>query len=78
VDDFLKRHWEQIVAADFFTIEVWTPTGLQRFLILFFIDLSTRRVEVGGIARVVNGLWMSQVARTLTDAADGFLNESAI
>jgi putative transposase len=71
--EFSKRHWEQIVAADFFTIEVWTPTGLQRYLILFFIDLSTRRVEVGGIARVVNGLWMSQVARNLTDAVDGFL-----
>jgi len=25
--EFLKRHWEQIVAADFFTIEVWTRRG---------------------------------------------------
>jgi hypothetical protein len=23
--EFLKRHWDLIVAADFFTIEVWTP-----------------------------------------------------
>ena len=70
--EFLTRHWEQIVAADFFTIEVWTPTGLQRYLVLFFIDLSTRRVEVGGIASVANGLWMSQIARNLTDVVDGF------
>ena len=60
------------MATDFFTIEVWTPTGLQRFLVLFFIDLSTRRVEVGGIGSAANGLWMSQIARNLTDAVDGF------
>src|SRR6516162_5181741 len=42
--EFLKRHWEQIVAADFFTIEVWTRRGLQRFIVLFFIELSTRKV----------------------------------
>ena len=46
--EFLARHWEQIVATDFFTIEVWARTGLQRFLVLFFIELSTRRVKVGG------------------------------
>ena len=70
--EFLARHWEQIVATDFFTIEVWTPTGLQRFIVLFFMELSTRRVQVGGIAKVANGLWMTQIARNLTDAVDGF------
>jgi len=30
-----------IVAADFFTIEAWTPRGLQRFIVLFLIELST-------------------------------------
>ena len=70
--EFLSRHWEQIVASDFFTVEVWTRAGLQRFVVLFFIELSTRRVEVGGIARVANGLWMTQIARNLTDAVDGF------
>ena len=39
---------------------------------LFFIELSTRRVEVGGIVRVANGLWMTQIARNLTDPVDGF------
>jgi len=60
------------VASDFFTVEVWTRAGLQRFVVLFFIELSTRRVEVGGIARVANGLWMTQIARNLTDTVDGF------
>ena len=70
--EFLGRHWEQIVASDFFTVEVWTPRGLQRFVILFFIELSTRRVEIGGIASRANGLWMTQIARNLTDDVDGF------
>jgi hypothetical protein len=34
--------------------------------------LSTRRVEIGGIARCANGLWMAQIARNLTDAVEGF------
>ena len=39
--EFLKQHWELIVAADFFTIEAWTPRGLQRVVVLFFLELST-------------------------------------
>jgi len=38
--EFLTQHWELIVAADFFTVEVWTAKGLQRFVVLFFIELS--------------------------------------
>jgi transposase InsO family protein len=72
--EFLSRHRAVIVAADFFTIEAWTRQGLTRFLVLFFIDLASRRVEIGGIARQANGLWMSQVARNLSDAEEGFLN----
>jgi putative transposase len=41
--------------------------------VLFLIDLSTRRVEIAGIGSQVNGLWMAQVARNLSNDADGFL-----
>jgi transposase InsO family protein len=71
--EFLEQHWDLIVAADFFTIEAWTHRGLQRFLVLFLIELSTRKVEVAGIASVGNGLWMSQIGRNLTDAVDGIV-----
>src|SRR6185295_6562005 len=71
--EFLSRHWELIVATDFFTVEVWTRRGLQRFIVLFFIDLATRKVDVAGIAQAANGLWMSQIARNLTDSEDGIL-----
>jgi len=55
-------------------VEVWTRRGPQRFIVLFFIELSTRKVEIAGIASVANGLWMSQIGRNLTDAVDGILN----
>jgi putative transposase len=71
--EFLAQHWEVLVAADFFTVEVWTRTGLQRFMVLFFIELSTRKVKIAGITPVANGLWMTQVARNVTDPIDGFL-----
>ena len=71
--EFLTQHWELIVAADFFTVEVWTAKGLQRFIVLFFIELSTRRVEIAGISAAANGLWMNQIARNLTDSVDGLL-----
>jgi putative transposase len=71
--EFLTQHWELIVAADFFTVEVWTVSGLKRFLVLFFLDLSSRRVEIAGIAASANGLWMSQIGRNISDAVDGIL-----
>jgi putative transposase len=61
------------VAADFFTVEVWTRRGLQRFVVLFFLDLSTRQVEIAGMASTANGLWMSQIGRNMTDVVDGIL-----
>jgi transposase InsO family protein len=71
--EFLTRHWELIVAADFFTVEAWTRRGLQRFVVLFFLELSTRKVEIAGVAPVADGLWMRQIGRNLTDAVDGIL-----
>lgn len=70
---FLAQHWELLAAADFFTVEAWTRRGLQRFIILFFMELSTRKVEIAGIASNANGLWMGQVGRNLTDTVDGLL-----
>jgi len=36
---FLQAHWEVLAAADFFTVEVWTRTGLVRVVVLFVIEL---------------------------------------
>ena len=37
-----------------------------------FMELSTRRVEIAGMARRANGLWMTQITRNLTDGVEGF------
>jgi putative transposase len=70
---FLRTHLGAIAAADFFSVEVLTLTGLVRYLVLFVIDLQTRRVQIGGVVRQAYGAWMTQVARNLTDGVDGFL-----
>jgi hypothetical protein len=48
----------------------------QRYIVLFFIELSTRRVKIGGIVCGPNGLWMSQIGRDLTDTVGGILKMS--
>lgn len=73
LEEFLAQHWGLIVAADFFTVEVWTWKGLRRFLVRFFIDLATRQVEIAGISSAADGFWMNQVGRNTTDAVDGIL-----
>jgi hypothetical protein len=45
---FLKAHWGAIAAADFFSVEVLTRGGLVWYLVLFVIDLKTRRVHLAG------------------------------
>ena len=62
-----------MVAADFFTVGVWTRPGLTRFLALFPIDLSTRRVAISGIGTKADGIRTGQAARNLCDGGDGFL-----
>ncbi len=71
--EFLQAPWEVLAAVDFFTVEVWTRSGLVRVVVLFVIELSTRRVQIAGMATEPDGAWMTQIARNLTDAADGFL-----
>jgi putative transposase len=68
---FLRAHWGAIAAADFFSVEVLTRGGLVRYLVLFVIDLKTRRVHVAGVTSQADGTWMSQIARNLTDAVAG-------
>src|ERR1051326_395103 len=53
--EFLSQHPGVIAAADFFTIEAWTRSGLTRFLVLFLIDLSSRCVEIAGVTRPAHG-----------------------
>ena len=77
--DFLAAHWDLMFGADFFSVEVMTLAGPVRYLVLFFMELKTRRVHIAGIVRDdrVTAAWLTQVARNLTDAVDGFLPKGA-
>ena len=71
---FLKSHWHLLAATDFLSVELLTPFGLQRCMILCFFDLATRKVELGGAKINPDGDWMKLVVRNQTDCFDGFLN----
>jgi hypothetical protein len=71
--DFIKAHLSEVVAADFFTVEILRPFGLVRYYVLFIIDIQTRRVQIAGIVHQPYEEWMKQIARKLTDAFDSFL-----
>jgi transposase InsO family protein len=68
---FLKAHWKALVAADFFSVEVWSWRGLTTHYVLFVIDLATRRIRIAGITVHPNADWMMQVGRNLLDVVDG-------
>lgn len=72
---FIKSHADVIVAADFFTTEVWTARGLVTHYTLFLIDIATRTVHIAGTTPNPDGAFMAQVARNLTDCVDGFLRD---
>jgi transposase InsO family protein len=70
---FVRSHAGLIAAADFFTTEVWTASGLVRYYTLFVIDIATRTVRIAGTTGNPTAAWMAQMARNLTDCEDGFL-----
>jgi putative transposase len=70
---FLAPHWDGLAAADFFTVEVLTLRGLVRYVVFFVMKLKTRPVEIAGITSQPDEAWMTQIARNLTAAGDGFL-----
>ena len=41
--DFLRTHWDVMAATGFFTVEVWSLSGLVRYSVLFVSELSLRR-----------------------------------
>ena len=71
---FLKSHWDVLGAIDFTTVEVWTKNGLLTYYVLFVMKLATRKVYFAGCTPYPTEAWMQQIARNLTDCADGFIH----
>jgi transposase InsO family protein len=65
---FMRAQASSIIACDLFTVE---SIHLRTLHVLFFIDLHTRRVLIGGVtAGPANVTWCAQIARNLTDARE--------
>jgi len=70
--EFIKSHWEVLAACDFFSVELLVRGKLIRCMVLFAIELATRKVEILGIRPQPNGPWMEQIARNVSGEG-GFL-----
>jgi transposase InsO family protein len=70
---FMRAHWPAILAADFFTTEVWTGRGLVTYYTLFVIELHSRRVQVVGATPYPDEAFVLQAIRHLTDCTDGVI-----
>ena len=69
----LAAHWDVLAAADFFTVEVWTPRSLTRVTVLVLSHLASRRVQIAGISAEPDGPGVTQLMRHAPDAEDGCL-----
>jgi putative transposase len=75
---FIRAHWPALVAADFFTTEVWTARGLVTYHTAFVIELHTRRVQVLGSTLHPDGAFVVQAVRSLLAETDEVLREGRI
>jgi transposase InsO family protein len=75
---FLRAHWPALVAADFFTTEVWTPRGLVTYYTLFVLELQSRRVHVTGSTPHPDEAFVVQAMRDLANAIDGVLADGCV
>lgn len=54
----LSRHYDTLVACDFFKQWTWTLQGPRLVFILFYINIQTRKVKLAGITKYPKGDWV--------------------
>jgi len=78
VDTFVRAHWPALVAADFFTTEVWTMRGLVTYYTAFVIELHSRRVSVLGTTPHPDEAFVIQTLRQVTGSGTGPVRDGHI
>jgi Homeodomain-like domain len=58
--EFIRRQAQSMVACDFFTVDT---VAMRRIYVLFFIEVSSRRVHLAGMTENPDGAWVTQQAR---------------
>lgn len=69
---FITEHIDQLIATDFFTVDVWGLLGKTSYDVLFTIHLQSRRVHIVGITKHAVDAFMAQTARNLTMVDTGW------
>jgi transposase InsO family protein len=68
----MRAQASSIIACDLFTVE---SVRLKTLHVLFFIDLQTRKVLIGGVTDgAANAAWCAQIARNLSEARESRVN----
>jgi transposase InsO family protein len=75
---FVEAHWPALVAADFFTTEVWTRRGLVTYYTVFIIELHSRRVHVLGTTPYPDEAFVMQTLRQVTGCGTGIVRDGRI
>jgi len=75
---FVRAHWPALVAADFFTTEVWTTRGLVTYYTAFLIELQSRRVQILGSTPYPAEAFVIQCLRPVTSEPDAILQRRRI
>jgi hypothetical protein len=61
--EFIRHQAETMIACDFFTVDT---ISLRRIYVLFFIEISTRRVNLASTSENPDRAWVAQQARNLS------------
>ena len=75
---FVRAHWPALIAADFFTTEVWTMRGLVTYYTAFVIELHSRRVHLLGTTPYPDEAFVMQTLRQLAGHGTGPVHDGRI
>ena len=74
----MQAHWPALVAADFFTTEVWTARGLVTYYTAFVIELQSRRVQILGSTPYPDEAFVIQCLRPVSSESHALLQAGRI